>query len=103
MNSTSHLSSSSSGSSSSDNSPSPLRKTRSLHDLYEVTTPIDDDVTLYCHLATCDPIVFKEAINDEKWRIVMDEEIASIEKNDTYKLIPRSKGKKPIGVKWIYK
>jgi len=27
--------------------------------------------------------VFKEAIKDEKWRIFMDEEIASIKKNDT--------------------
>jgi hypothetical protein len=27
--------------------------------------------------------VFEEAINDKKWRIVMDDEIASIEKNDT--------------------
>jgi len=83
MNSTSPSSSSSSGSSSSDNPPSPLRKTRSLHDLYEVTIFIDDDVILYCHLATCDPIVFEEAINDKKWRIVMDDKIVSIEKNDT--------------------
>jgi hypothetical protein len=33
----------------------------------------------------------------------MDEKIASIEKNDTWKLVPRPSGKKPIGVKWIYK
>jgi hypothetical protein len=38
---------------------------RSLNDLYEVTNPIDD-VILYGHLATCDPIVFEEAIKDEK-------------------------------------
>jgi hypothetical protein len=58
---------------------------------------------LYCHLAIYDPIIFEEAINDEKWRIVMDEKIASIEKNDTWKLVPRPNEKKPIGVKWIYK
>ena len=57
----------------------------------------------YCHLATCDPIVFEEAINDEKWRIVTDEEIALIEKNNTWKLVPRTKQKKLIGVKLIYK
>jgi hypothetical protein len=39
---------------------------KSLDDLYEVTNSIDDDVTLYCHLATCDPIVFEEAIKDAK-------------------------------------
>jgi hypothetical protein len=39
---------------------------KSLDDLYEVTNSIDDDVTLYCHLGTCDPIVFEEAIKDAK-------------------------------------
>jgi hypothetical protein len=33
----------------------------------------------------------------------MDEEITSIENNDTWKLVPRPSGKKPIGFKWIYK
>jgi hypothetical protein len=56
---------------------------RSLDDLYEVTNPIDDNLTLYCHLAICESIVFENSIKDEKWRIAMDEEIASIEKNDT--------------------
>jgi len=43
--------------------------------------------------------VFEEAIKDEKWRIAIDEEIESIEKNNTWKLVPRPKEKKPIGVK----
>jgi hypothetical protein len=47
--------------------------------------------------------VFEESIKDEKWRIAIDEEIESIEKNNTWKLVPRLKEKKPIGVKWIYK
>jgi hypothetical protein len=41
----------------------------------------------YYHLATCDPIVFEEAMKDEKWRIAMDEEITLTEKNDTWKLV----------------
>jgi len=53
---------------------------RIFNDLYEVTNLIDNDVTLYCYLATCDPIVFEEAINNEKIKIVMNEEIALIEK-----------------------
>jgi hypothetical protein len=73
----------SSGSSSSGTPSSPLRKIRILDDLCKVTNSINNDVILYYHLATCDPIVFGEAIKDVKWRIVMDEEIASIEKNDT--------------------
>ena len=79
----SSTSSSSSNESSSSGIPlSPPRKMRSLDDLYEVTNLIDD-VTLYYHLTPCDTIVFKEAIKDAKWRIAIDEEIASIEKNDT--------------------
>jgi len=78
-----YLSSSSYSESSSNGTPqSPPRKMMSLDDLYEVTNPIDDDVTLYYHLATCDPIMFEEVIKDEKLRIAMDEEILSIEKND---------------------
>jgi hypothetical protein len=77
------FSSSSSNESSSSGIPlSPPRKMRSLNDLYEVTNLIDD-VTLYYHLTTCDTIMFEEAIKDAKWRIAIDEEIASIEKNDT--------------------
>ena len=33
----------------------------------------------------------------------MDDEIKSIEKNDTWELIALPKGHKPIGVKWVYK
>ena len=33
----------------------------------------------------------------------MDEEIASIERNDTWELTSLPEGHKPIGVKWVYK
>jgi len=59
---------------------------RSLDNLYEVTNHIDNDVTLYYYLATCDTIVSEKAINDTKWRIDMDEEIASIENNNIWKI-----------------
>jgi len=73
-------------SSKSSNSGTPPRKMRSLDNLYEVTNHIDNDVTLYYYLATCDTIVFEKAINDTKWRIDMDEEIASIENNNIWKI-----------------
>jgi hypothetical protein len=43
--------------------------------------------------------VFEEVVKDKKWRIIMDKEIALIKKNDTWKLVPRPRGKKPIDVK----
>lgn len=60
MNSTSILSSSSSESSSIDNPPSPPRKMRSFKDLYEVINPIDVGLILYCHLFTCETIMFEK-------------------------------------------
>jgi hypothetical protein len=68
--SSSPLFSSSSESSSSGNPSSPPKRMRSLEALYDVTTLIDDDVTLYCHLATCDPIVFKEVIKDANGKLL---------------------------------
>jgi len=82
MSSLTLYSSSSSGSSSSGSPSSPPRRISSFDELYEVTTPIDNDVTLYFQLALCDSIVFEETIKDAKWRIDMEEEIASIKKND---------------------
>ena len=66
MNSISPLSFFSNGSSSNGSPPSPPRKMRNFYDLYEVTNPIDDNVTLYYHHATYDPQVFEEAVQDEK-------------------------------------
>ncbi|KAL4369158.1 hypothetical protein GQ457_05G011330 [Hibiscus cannabinus] len=45
----------------------------------------------------------KEAIEDDKWKNAMNEEIASIERNDTWELTSLPDGHKPIGVKWVYK
>nr|GEX72046.1 hypothetical protein [Tanacetum cinerariifolium] len=39
----------------------------------------------------------------EKWRQAMEEEIKSIEKNDTWELKTLPKGQQAIGVKWVYK
>ena len=74
----------------------------SLDDLYETTNHIDDDVTLYCHLATWYLIMFEEAIKDAKWRVAINE-ITSTKKNDIWRLVPIPNRKKLIGVKWIYK
>jgi hypothetical protein len=58
-------STSSSFSNESSSSGTPPRKMRNLNELYEVTNSIND-VALYCHLATCEIIMFEEAINNVK-------------------------------------
>ncbi|PWA98023.1 hypothetical protein CTI12_AA024020 [Artemisia annua] len=74
-------------------------KTRSLQELYEIT----EEIPLLCLYADCEPLVFEEAMRSKKWRQAMDEEIKSIEKNDTWELTTLPKGQKAIGVKWVYK
>nr|GEZ61900.1 retrovirus-related Pol polyprotein from transposon TNT 1-94 [Tanacetum cinerariifolium] len=69
-------------------------KTRSLQELYEVT----DEIPLLCLYADCEPLVFEDAMKIKKCRQAMEEEIKSIEKNDTWELTTLPKGQKAIGV-----
>lgn len=93
---------SSSGSSSSDEAPT---RTRSLNDIYNSTEPVETqfDYSLFCLMTECDPVTYEEAIEDNKWKKAMDEEIAAIRRNDTWELTSLPEGHSPIGVKWVYK
>ncbi|XP_075084834.1 uncharacterized protein LOC142168073 [Nicotiana tabacum] len=50
---------------------------------------------------SCEPMNFNEAITDKRWRQSMEEDIESIEKNNTWELTTLSKGQRAIGVKWV--
>lgn len=50
-----------------------------------------------------DPTTYEEAENSLKWREAMDDEMHSIEKNQTWELSVLPNEAKCIGVKWIYK
>ncbi|WZY76517.1 hypothetical protein YC2023_022901 [Brassica napus] len=52
---------------------------------------------------TTDPAAFEDAEKEQKWREAMEEEIKSIQKNQTWELCLLPDGAKCIGVKWIYK
>jgi len=66
---------------------------RNLEDLYDATQ-VMEDVTLFCFFVDSDPLSFNETVIKEKLIEAMDEEIYTIENNDTWKLI-----RKTIGVK----
>ena len=72
---------------------------RSIQALYEATDPIEEE----CLISFEEPTTYSKASEDEAWRKAMEEEITSIEKNDTWKLVKAPKSCKPIGVKWVYK
>jgi Reverse transcriptase (RNA-dependent DNA polymerase)/Integrase core domain len=76
-------------------------KLRSLSEIYEETQPVNYlDV---CLMGVEEPTNFDEANKKERWRAAMQEEIESIECNNTWSLVEPVKGKKVIGLKWIYK
>ena len=53
-----------------------------------------------------DPFTFKEATNrkdNDKWIVVMLEEMESLQKNKTWELVKLPKGKKAFGCKWIFR
>jgi hypothetical protein len=37
-----------------------------------------------------------------EWKVAMDEEMESLKKNETWKLVKLPKGKRVIGCKWVY-
>ncbi|KAK1364927.1 hypothetical protein POM88_040488 [Heracleum sosnowskyi] len=91
-------------SSSSSSSESPPRKTRSMADLYGATRRIlEDEFVDFALYANADPVAFEDAAKENKWRQAMDQEIDAIERNETWELVEAPKGKKSIGVKWVYK
>ena len=71
---------------------------RSLKDIYD-----DLDVSSNFSLLPFQPSSFEEAIRDDNWVQAMDEEMNSIEKNDTWDLVDLPNDKNIIGVKWVYK
>ena len=71
---------------------------RSLKNIYD-----DLDVSSNFALLAFQPSSFEEAIRDENWVQAMDEEMNSIEKNDTWDLVDLPNNKSLIGVKWVYK
>ncbi|KAK2456950.1 putative mitochondrial protein [Trifolium repens] len=75
---------------------------RSLQEIYEATEN-QDNLTLFCLFADCEPMNFQEAFEKKTWRNAMDKEIKAIKKNDTWELASLPKGHKAIGVKWVYK
>ena len=57
----------------------------------------------YSFYADVEPVNAAEALKDSKWVKAMNDEVKSIEDNNTWSLIELPQGKKAIDVKWVYK
>jgi len=64
-------------------------KTGSLQDIYNTT----NEVHVVCLLADFEDVSFEEAMINDKLKKAMDEEIASIERNNTWELSMLATGK----------
>ncbi|KAJ1390452.1 copia-type polyprotein [Sesbania bispinosa] len=55
-----------------------------MRDIYERPDEFTLDLEeLYCLLINCKPLNFEEAVKDKRWRHAIEEDIKSIEKNNT--------------------
>lgn len=50
-----------------------------------------------------EPCKFKEAVKQQVWKDVMNEEYEWIMKNDVWDVVPRPKDKSVVTSKWLYK
>ncbi|RVW35609.1 putative mitochondrial protein [Vitis vinifera] len=48
------------------------------------------------------PNSVQEALADPRWKATMNEEMKSLQKNETWELVEYPLGKKPVGCRWIY-
>ncbi|KAJ4812770.1 polyprotein [Rhynchospora pubera] len=85
-----------------ENSSEGPQRFRTMSDLYGATERIDGE-NLFCLFANDENLSFEEAIKEKKWIQAMEEEINSIEKNDTWEFATLPSGHQAIGVKWVYK
>lgn len=81
--------------------PQRIRRRPAWMEEYEVSgiDQTDDPLTHFVLFSDCDPTTFEEAVKEAKWRTAMDEEIAAVERNNTWELMELPKGHKTIGVK----
>lgn len=50
-----------------------------------------------------EPVDYEQAKEHEQWRNAMNDEYASLMKNQTWELVELPENKVPIGSKWLYK
>lgn len=74
-------------------------KPRIIHSLYAFTAPQWFQV----HLAVKEPHGFKLAVKHPAWLLAMDDEIAALKHNNTWRLVPCSADHNVVGCRWIFK
>jgi hypothetical protein len=69
-------------------------------------TPSDFHSNFSLSITDDDPRTVREAVDSKDgnlWKRAMDEEMASLDKNEAWDLVELSTGRNPIGNKWVFK
>jgi len=83
--------------------PSREKKTPVWMNEYVSGEGISEDKGHMALMVSTDPLSYEEVVKSENWRLAMDDEIKSIQKNQTWRSTKLLDGVKSIGVKWVYK
>lgn len=70
---------------------------------FDTTINAEGELVHFSLLAESKLVSQEEFSRSTCWRYAMEEELKSIEKNDTWELVDLPKRKRPIDVKWVYK
>nr|GFA76181.1 retrovirus-related Pol polyprotein from transposon TNT 1-94 [Tanacetum cinerariifolium] len=71
---------------------------KSLQNLYDSANKMH----FVCHKADSESVSLEKAVRGKKWKVAMDEEITSIEMNETCDSVELPKGHQPIRFKWVF-
>ena len=69
----------------------------------KISKPYSSYVALMCDLVDQEPTVYEEDAQKKEWFEAMMKEYQSIMKNDVWDIVPKSKNKSVVSLKWIYK
>lgn len=88
----------------------PFQGFRSIDDIFQNSEKLTDEQVKEMYqqnqellLVDDEPATYEEAASEESWKNAMKTELASIEKNNTWKLTQLPPGHKAIGLKWVFK
>jgi hypothetical protein len=74
--------------------------------LSERYTPSNFRPNFYFSITDDDPRTVREGVDSEDgnlWKKAMDEEMAALDKNESWDVVEFLTGRKPIGSKWVFK
>ncbi|GJU89584.1 retrovirus-related pol polyprotein from transposon TNT 1-94 [Tanacetum coccineum] len=62
-----------------------------------------DKCNFFCFISTTEPKNINEALKDENWVMVMQDELNQFKTNDVWELVPNPMDMTIIGTKWVYR